>query len=332
MTATPTTAAPAVVQAAGALIWREQRGRLEVALVHRPRYRDWSWPKGKLDPGEPVAAAAVREVAEETGEQVVLGAPLPLMRYRTPDGGSKQVRYWAARVAEQTDAPALAARAPVVPAKVTEIDDVIWVSAATARQMLSHGGDTRPLDALEALATKGRLDTRVLAIARHGQAVPRTRWKAGEASRPLTGVGRRQAETVVPVLAAFGIRRVVSSPWRRCLDTMGPYLDRAGLGAQSLDALTESAHAANPKAVADLVDSMLAWGTHVALATHRPVLPTVLDTLAESTRRWTHGSLPGADPYLRTGELLVAHVTGVGRKARVVAVEHHRPVRMPAAV
>ena len=69
-----------------------------------------------------------------------------------------------------------------------------------------------------------------------------------------------------------------------------------------------------------------------ALATHRPVLPTVMDTVAEATRRWTHGVLPGSDPYLRTGEVLVAHVAGAGHKARVVAVEHHRPVRRPAAV
>ena len=75
------TGAP-VVHAAGAVLWRERAGRMEVALVHRPRYRDWSGPKGKLDPGETTTAAAVREVEEETGTPVVLGVPLPAMSPR----------------------------------------------------------------------------------------------------------------------------------------------------------------------------------------------------------------------------------------------------------
>ena len=74
-------------------MWRERRGGLEVVLVHRPRYDDWAWPKGKLDPGEAVAAAAVREVEEETGHAIVLGPPLPTLRYRTGDGLTKRVHY-----------------------------------------------------------------------------------------------------------------------------------------------------------------------------------------------------------------------------------------------
>ena len=70
------TATTPVVRAAGAVLWRERGGRLEVTLVHRPRYQDWSWPKGKVDPGECEPAAAVREVAEEVGVQVVLGVQI----------------------------------------------------------------------------------------------------------------------------------------------------------------------------------------------------------------------------------------------------------------
>ena len=95
------TATTPVVRAAGAVLWRERGGRLEVTLVHRPRYQDWSWPKGKVDPGECEPAAAVREVAEEVGVQVVLGVPLAPVGYRLPDGVNKVVRYWAARVATE---------------------------------------------------------------------------------------------------------------------------------------------------------------------------------------------------------------------------------------
>ena len=70
-----------VVRAAGALVWRERRGRLEVLLVHRPRYDDWSFPKGKVEPGESVRTCAVREVAEETGARIALGQPLETIRY-----------------------------------------------------------------------------------------------------------------------------------------------------------------------------------------------------------------------------------------------------------
>jgi ADP-ribose pyrophosphatase YjhB (NUDIX family) len=78
------------------------RGELKVALVHRPRYDDWSWAKGKLDPGEEWPVAAVREVFEETGLHVRLGRPLPSAAYTVLSGSgprvAKEVRYWAAEV------------------------------------------------------------------------------------------------------------------------------------------------------------------------------------------------------------------------------------------
>ena len=91
-----------VIESAGALVWRVHDGELQVRLVHRPRYDDWSWPKGKLDPGETFQAAAAREVAEETGKPVVLGVPLPGLQYLTPEGRVKRVHYWAARRASRT--------------------------------------------------------------------------------------------------------------------------------------------------------------------------------------------------------------------------------------
>jgi len=201
-----TTRAP-VVHAAGAVVWRERAGRLEVALVHRPRYRDWSWPKGKLDPGESVPAAAVREVAEETGVPVVLGVPLPSLRYHTPDGTAKQVWYWAARAATDDDAAALSVRAPVHAASLTEIDDVVWVSATTAGDLLTRGTDRRPLAVLQRLWDAGRLGTRTLVIARHGRARQRSAWDGTEATRPLTSQGHAQAAALVGVLAASASAR-----------------------------------------------------------------------------------------------------------------------------
>ena len=109
------TSAPGIVLAAGALVWRRCEDSIEVLLVHRPRYDDWSFPKGKLDPGESLVACAVREVQEETGTAVRLEQPLVTVRYPLADGRCKEVCYWVARPLPGDD-PALAARPPVAPA------------------------------------------------------------------------------------------------------------------------------------------------------------------------------------------------------------------------
>ena len=318
-------AADPVVHAAGAIPWRERDGRLEVALIHRPRYRDWSWPKGKLDPGESLPAAACREVAEETGTPVVLGVPLPTLRYRMPDGARKEVRYWAARVATDADAAALDARDLVHRAPLTEIDDVVWVSAPTATDLLSRPTDRKPLDVVCELYATGRLATRVLAVARHGRAKQRSAWSRGEASRPLTAQGQAQSRALVDVLAAFGVADLVTSPWARCLRTLTPYAERTGLTPRELEALTEDGVRTDPTAAATVVAALLTEPQDAVVCTHRPALAAVLPVVAEATRRWTTGTVPDDDPWLRTGEVLVAHVAGSGPGARVVAVETHRP-------
>lgn len=313
------------IRAAGAVLWRERGGRFEVALVHRPRYKDWSWPKGKLDPGEPAPVAAAREVAEETGTAVVLGPPLPALHYALPDGGAKEVHYWAARAADGRDAPALAARRPVDPASWAEIDDVVWVSAATAADLLTRPDDLRPLVAAQKLWSRGRIDTRVLAVVRHGRARRRQAWSGPEDTRPLTEQGRAQADALVPLLAAYGAREVVTSPWERCLHTVTPYAQATGLSVREAPALTEAAHAADPRASAAAAHAVLAKADNTVVSTHRPVLPAVLEEIAKATRRWTHGHVPSGDPYLRTGEALLVHVRHTTRGPRVVALERHRP-------
>ena len=313
--------------AAGALVWRLRRRRLEVCLIHRPRYRDWSWPKGKLDPGESSATAAMREVAEETGLAVVLGVPLPSLHYRTPDGATKHVRYWAARPAEPSDAAAVAARRPVSPVDPAEIDEVRWVTAAEAHQLLTRQEDRGPLRALEALWEAGRLATRAVVVVRHGRARSRASWKKGEATRPLTDTGHSQARALVTMLAAFGVTQVVTSPWARCVDTVTPYAKAAGVDVEPAPPLTEAAAVESPKGAAKAVRRLLRSGSAVAVATHRPVLPTVFAEITEASRCWMAGAIPTRDPYLRTGETLVVHVTGKGAATRVVAAETHRPRR-----
>ncbi len=313
-----------VVEAAGALVWRVRTGRLQVALVHRPRYRDWSWPKGKLDPGETVVAAAWREVAEETGHDVVLGVPLPPLEYPLSEGRLKRVHYWAAQVAGRDDAAALRARPPVPRASRDEIDQVRWYDVEAAAARLTRPADRAPLVALVSAHAKGRLDTRALVVARHGTAKRRSTWTDGEETRPLTPVGRRQSATLVPVVSAFGAGRVVTSPWRRCLETAQPYASAAQVPIEHVAALSEAGHAHAPQDVTAVVENLLQWPGDSLLCTHRPVLPTVLAALAAHARRSVRAALPAADPYLHPGQVLVAHVAQHASGPRVVAVETHR--------
>ncbi|AZM46825.1 DNA mismatch repair protein MutT [Streptomyces sp. WAC 06738] len=127
------------IRAAGCVLWRtapDVPGGVEIALVHRPKYDDWSHPKGKLKNGEEPLAAAVREVAEETGMACEPGAPLPTTRYRVADGRPKEVRYWAARAAAGTFVPS------------HEVDRVVWLPPAAARHRLTQGHDRALVDAL----------------------------------------------------------------------------------------------------------------------------------------------------------------------------------------
>jgi 8-oxo-(d)GTP phosphatase len=315
-----------VVESAGALVWRLHAGELQVRLVHRPRYDDWSWPKGKLEPGETFQAAAAREVAEETGKPVVLGAPLPGLQYLTSDGRVKRVHYWAGRRASRSrDAGALAARPPVPPVSPQEIDGAEWLSTADAARRLTRPSDRAPLDALVREHEEGRLGTHVLVIARHGKAVSRTAWHGAEQERPLTPAGYAQAMALVPVLAAYGVETVVTSRWDRCAQTIAPYTRAAGLEPACSDHLSEAQHERSPARVARTVRELLESSTSSVLCTHRPVLPTVLDVLGQHSRRAVANALPTHDPYLDPGEMIVAHVARTAKGPRVVAAEKVAP-------
>jgi 8-oxo-dGTP pyrophosphatase MutT (NUDIX family) len=127
------------VRAAGGLVWRstvlaDERGAsrpgIEIVLIHRPAYDDWSFPKGKLDKGESYEDAAVREVAEETGLVCELGRELPSTEYLDAKGRLKLVRYWSMRIV---------AVEPWRPND--EVDGRRWVSFDQAEAMLTHAHD-----------------------------------------------------------------------------------------------------------------------------------------------------------------------------------------------
>ena len=173
-----------LVRSAGALVWRFadptrvaapgesiDPADIEVLMVHRPRYRGWSWPKGKAENGEPLVAAAVREVEEETGQVITLGAPLTTQRYRLGGGQTKEVHYWVGTPMPADD-PAARLRAPIARAPRTEIDQTTWATPAAAADMLTRRGDRRLLADVVARAREGRLATSTIIVLRPGAADP----------------------------------------------------------------------------------------------------------------------------------------------------------------
>jgi len=281
------------VVAAGVVVMRKGP---EVLLVHRPKYDDWSFPKGKVDPGEHVTTAAVREVAEETGLDVRLGPPLSEQHYKVQNGVTrlKRVHYWAGRTVNGDDVSTYRPNA--------EIDDVAWVGLDEAPARLTYERDRETLE--EALPFRKK--SYPLLVLRHGRAVPRKRWTRDERERPLSPYGLLQAEQVVPVLGAYGVRRVLSSSSRRCWSTVGPYADVADIDLQVTRDLSEQD--ATPRSVARHVHRLLGKAEPAVICTHRPVLPLVYEALGVR------------DPNLEPGAMLVAH----HRNGQILAVEQHQ--------
>lgn len=311
----------APVMASGTLPWRRRHGELQVALVHRPRYDDWSWAKGKLDPGESFPVAAVRETFEETGLQVRLGCPLPPTRYLVTNGGGpteKEVRYWAAEVIGGQGA------------LVHEVDEVAWLGVAEAAARLSYPRDRPQLDALVAAADRGTLSTWPLALVRHAKARPRASWEGDDRRRPLTPRGHEQAVALVPLLSSFGTERLVTSPSARTRETLAPFAEHSGVQLRDKPGLSEEHHEQDPARAVRHLERLLERGVPAALCSHGPVLP---DLLRHLRARAEHADAPGVrtaiDAVLREGmakgETVLAHVVGTGDRARVVTLERHPP-------
>ena len=215
--ADPTSLYPRTTLAAGAVLWRGDLSDLdsvEVAVIHRPHYDDWSLAKGKVDPGEALSTTAAREILEETGYEVRLGKLLGHVSYPVA-GRTKVVYYWTGEVLGGEFVPN------------GEVDEIRWLPVEQARELLSYEVDSEVLDkALKRF--KLPATTRILYI-RHGKAHSRGKWTGDDSRRPLEKKGRRQAEMLVPMLLPFKPKRVFSAEPDRCTATATPLADELGV-------------------------------------------------------------------------------------------------------
>jgi 8-oxo-(d)GTP phosphatase len=285
------------VEAAGAVVWRSVDDRLEVLLVHRERYDDWTFPKGKLDAGESAPVAAVREVEEETGVRIRLGPRLVQHEYRLTQspGGVKQVTYWCARPVTPGAAGAADEYAPNA-----EIDGVRWVDVDRAAGTLTYARDGAVLEEFGRAVRADLHRSCPLVVLRHGDAEPRKTWKGDDADRPLAAAGHRQAQEAVPLLSAYDLRAAVTSDAARCRQSVQPFVDTGGRKRRIRLVLENglSEEHGTPRRVADVVHPLLARNKRAVVCTHRPVLPWVFEALG----------LP--DIKLSTGQLVVVHRRG----------------------
>jgi 8-oxo-dGTP diphosphatase len=229
----------------------------EIALVHRPRYDDWTIPKGKDDPGESARQAALREVREETGLRCRIVGEAGTARYDV-SAGPKQVTYFVMRPFR------FAGYEPN-----EEVDEVRWVNLAAAAGLLTYEFDRRVLTGVDVAGATGHTS---LEFIRHAAAGDRSRWKGRDDERPLTRKGRAQAAVIAAELADTGMTRIISSPYLRCVETVEPLAELLDLKVERHDALAEGA---SRKAIDALLDE--AAGSSTVLCSHGDVIPAALD-------------------------------------------------------
>lgn len=311
---TDLTAAP--VLAAGAVCWRRRAKSYEVLLVQRPVQGDVSLPKGKTDPGESLPQTAVREVAEETGYQVHLGVPLGSTTYVLPNGRDKTVVYWAAEVSkEQLE------RGAFVPND--EVNEIEWVPIAKVGKRLTYERDAELLRQFAELAVTGELESFALIALRHAKAAFDSP-SGTDADRRLTPRGQAQARAVVPVLSAWGPTRIVSSTAARCLATVAPLAKSTGIEVKKAPQLSQDGWELQhhePAGVREVVDRRVAKGRTTVLCSHAPVLPEILEQIAEATGSPNGGRMTRAG-ILGTAEFTVVHLAAKAPH-HILAIETH---------
>jgi 8-oxo-dGTP pyrophosphatase MutT (NUDIX family) len=258
-----------MIRAAGAVLWMLDGGRPLVAVVHRPRYDDWSLPKGKLHEGEDAAAGAVREVFEETGHSLVLGRRLGEISYVVSPGtakhyGPKTVEYWAARAIGGQFA------------SNDEVDQLRWMRPEQATRRLSYPWDRTVLNRFIALPA----DTSTVLLVRHAKAGDREEWNDDDRLRPLTNAGQRQAKELRQWLQLFSPRRVYSAPRVRCVDTVLELAEDLGVDVITDERLAEEGYWNDPAATRARLLEIASGDGPAVVCSQGGAIPNIVERLA----------------------------------------------------
>ncbi|MFU0563615.1 NUDIX hydrolase [Gardnerella vaginalis] len=339
----------------------------ELCLVYRPKYDDWSWPKGKNEDNESHRHTAVREVGEETGYAVTLGPHIAQIEYPLENEGKKsisksgaknssqnnnktevvkRIHYWMMREIDENAAmKRLPAFGPIKPAKPTEIGNVTWLTPSKARKKLTHDSDRKVLDAFLEKLHAGQTEYKTLILVRHGKAESRKSWQGSEATRPITPLGSASSYALGRELACYAPNRIVSSPWKRCVETVATFAHDSSLSIEQIAELTEDHHENKPKSTLSVLISEIQnldcntqntqntqnteanINNSTVMCLHRPIIGTFFDYLRGITKPRAHKRiLSQKSPYMPTGSAIVLHISNTYKGARIIDIEKVLPI------
>ena len=262
-----------MILAAGGVVWRETAdSKIELAIIHRPRYDDWSFPKGKLDSGEELISCAYREIMEETGLDIEIGPYLGDVEYQSIDG-LKKVSYWAAKaLSTSKDFQAN-----------SEADLLEWHEIDSARTRLTRDTDREILDVF----IDSPYQAPKLIMLRHAKALARSEWQSGDEDRPLDNLGQLQAKRMHAIYQVFGISQIHTSDAVRCYDTVIGMTKPLAIEPVITSKLSEYTFEKNKEKSLDyakeLAESARKTGETILLCSHNPVLPRMLENVSKKS-------------------------------------------------
>jgi 8-oxo-dGTP diphosphatase len=260
--------------AAGAVLYRINQDEIEIGLIHRPRYDDWSFPKGKIEFGESFLAAAHREVFEETGYAAKFGPLIAEIQYLA-EGVPKRVKYWAAH--------AISAAKPIT--DLQEVDEFEWHSLKSAKAKLTHEEDRKVLKMFKEISP-GIDQNSTLILLRHAKALKRVEWIGDDGDRPLDNRGQIQSEKFRSIYEAYEIDEIFSSDAYRCLETVKPLGRDLGIAVGIASDISEYQYSRDKEKPLKFAKKFLKASKDsetpktVLLCSHNPVLPKILKELA----------------------------------------------------
>lgn len=256
------------ILAAGALVWRKSKEKkVEIAIIHRPKYDDWTIPKGKVESNESLIACAYREVIEETSIETEFGRYLGEINYQSLEG-PKQVSFWSARVLKEN-----------LFTPHSEVDQIKWVEVSKADNLLSLDTDREILNKF----IKSKYDTKPLILLRHAKAISRDEWQGDDDDRPLDALGQGQAKRLLSIYQVFNLQQIHTSDAIRCYDTVQPMAKSLGLKLEVSSKVSESSFKKDRDTAFDYAKDLMKADNRVLLCSHNPILPKMLNKLGKNS-------------------------------------------------
>ncbi|NCV76518.1 MAG: NUDIX hydrolase [Actinobacteria bacterium] len=275
-----------VILAGGAVVWRRNEDDLiEIALVHRVKYDDWSLPKGKVESQESVIACAFREVMEETGFSVRFGPCLGTHSYSV-ENATKKVTYWSAKFLKEIGVP-----------NPQEVDQIRWITLDQVDSVVTRVLDREVIRQFRNFDP----DSKALILMRHAQALDRNDWSGEDCDRPLNTYGERQAKRVLLNFQSFEIEEIHSSSAVRCYESVSPMARALNIGFFFTDSLSEDVYMKDKERPFKYIQRLLMNDYSTLVCSHNPIIPRAISSFVDKF------GVEISDTKLEPGDAWIVH-------------------------